>query len=249
MLSNKYFGSKRQQGHRPRRGFTLTELIMTAAISGIIVLAVSIMIITSYRTYGSEMRQNEVNVRCRQMVTLFSADATIASQIGYFGAGPYTTPAADGSTTIPASTRIIVFLLPAYDASGTIPGAYDYVAYSWNQSKQTVLRTCAIYNLTASGGTKSLRTASTPTVVPQGGNYDASLSYQLHVASSSSSTYADSWVDPFTQSTLFTGSPASIKLQDVDEISMDVDILAKSWNQTVQQDVKSDTRFRNWRQS
>jgi hypothetical protein len=132
------------------------------------------------------------------------------------------------------------------DSTGVIPGAYDYIGYGWNQIPQTVVRTCLSY----SGIPGISSSGYSSRVVPYGGNCDAALTLQVHIASSSSSTYKDQSVDPFAGSNLalFQGSPPTINMADIDDLSVDDVISANSWGATLSQEFHSDTKMRNWRQ-
>ena len=234
-------------------------MLVVIGVSAILAMAVCALTITTYSTFGAQLRQDEVTARCRILLAGFTTDAVSASQVIYVGAGPYTPPtlpsgqsytypkdgAGQTQTTVPAATKLVVFAVPSYNASGTIPAVSDYVGYGWNSTAGTVVRTCI-------PNSQSSRPAS-DRIVPEGGQYDSGMGMDLHVASSyPNTTYADQDYDigakDGTGAYLFEGSSPSIGVQNVDKVDLDATVAAKSWGQTVSMELKSEARMRNWRQ-
>ena len=259
-----------------RQGFTLVEMLVASAVATVMALSVCSLMITSTRTWQQEMRQNEMNMRGRQLVSSLVLDVPMAANVVFVGGTvnssadqstytalgtcAYTPPSgvtmtypsslpSYSRTGIPAADRLVVVQTPSYDSTGVIPGAYDYVGYGWvSASPGQMYRTCIPNSLSSRKSFYGL--------IPGGGTYDASVQFTFHIATTAptspsplSSSYPGTLYNPFA-TTGSTVVPAGARLQDVDSISVTGNVSGASWGAAGLGTTLSTTyKLRNWRQS
>lgn len=64
---------------RKSKGFTLIELIITLAISTIMMITLGSLLSTSLRTYNNDKQQSQIQVDARNIITIISQNARAAT--------------------------------------------------------------------------------------------------------------------------------------------------------------------------
>jgi len=275
-MTDQYQGTRRRVkagAKSNRRGFTMVELSAAMGIAAILSISIGELVITTYRTFTQEMRQNEMDFRCRQLIysyttdvqsavsvvflgttTVSSADQATSLTLGTAGYSPVaptgqsmTYPAglpSYSASAIPSADRLIVFQVPSYDSNGNILGSWDYIAYGWIMG--TGGTPGEVYR-TVICNSLSIR----PTyynIIPEAGNYDTELAYQFHIATTAPDD-PDQTYDPFaTSGSLMV--PANARLQDVDTVIVTATLSASAWGSVTNPNLTLTTalHMRNWRQ-
>lgn len=257
----KKLGTHQQQRRNARGGFTLLEVLVVAAISGIVGLALSVLIMTSWKGFTTEMRQNESCWRARQVIASFRDDAAGASQVVYSGSSAFTLPTLTGSATynlpsglssavVPGGTKLVVLQLPSYDSNGVIPNSYDYVGYTWTAAGNNVpgqtFRTC----IPTTGSSRVPFYA----LVPGGGDYDSQVNFSFRVNAGyvdptygtvfQRLTYADSAT--YNSISMFQGSSPLIALSNIDQVDLDITVSGTAFGLSLKQELTANATLRSW---
>ena len=253
---------RRHSGAGVPKGFTLLELSASMAISTILSVSICQLSVTSVRTWQQEMRQNEMNMRGRQMVEDLSLDICQASGVVFLGST--TNSSADQATYtalgtcafapnpptsqsfrfpsnlpttstagFPAADHLVVFQLPSINSSGPIPGSFDYIGYGWLQA---VSGTPGEVVRTCIPNSLSTR-LSYYRVLPEAGTYDTSMQFTFHIATTAPNSPApltSSYPGTSYDPFAVTGAtvPAGARMQDIDTVTITTTISAACWGAT-----------------